>query len=152
MSKKVPLAVHFFWNEQSFPSLSSVPNSKGSPSPVSRVKIQTKSPANRVKTQIKNPANRHRIPAKAASPATRNKKQTARCGEPFRSLRSAKVKRKKYAIHDSLEDAMTASVEQAFLSCGGIFFLSFLAIWAFWFVERWRGDNAPKPLRQQNRE
>jgi hypothetical protein len=52
---------------------------------------------------------------------------------------------KKYAIHDSLEDAMTTSVEQAFLFCGGIFLLSFLAIWAFWFVERWRGDNAPKP-------
>ena len=50
---------------------------------VSRVKIQTRSPASRVRTQIKSPANRHRIPAKAASLATRNKKQTARFGGPF---------------------------------------------------------------------
>jgi hypothetical protein len=50
---------------------------------VSRVKIQIRSLASRVKTQIKNPANRHRIPAKAASQATRNKKQAARFGGPL---------------------------------------------------------------------
>jgi hypothetical protein len=36
------------------------------------------------------------------------------------------------------------NVEQAFLLCGGAFLLSFFAIWAFWFVERLRGDSAPK--------
>jgi hypothetical protein len=30
-----------------------------------------------------------------------------------------------------------------FLACGGIFALSFVAIWAFWFVERLRGASAP---------
>ena len=40
---------------------------------------------------------------------------------------------------------MTTNVGQAFLLCGGVFLLSFLAIWAFWFAERLRGDNAPKP-------
>ncbi len=34
---------------------------------------------------------------------------------------------------------------QAFLLCAGVFLLSFFAIWAFWFVERLRGDSAPKP-------
>ncbi|MCR6734546.1 MAG: hypothetical protein NVV83_10890 [Afipia sp.] len=36
------------------------------------------------------------------------------------------------------------SVQQTLLSCGAIFLLSFFAIWAFWFVERLRGDSAPK--------
>lgn len=31
-----------------------------------------------------------------------------------------------------------------FLACAVIFALSFLAIWAFWFVEKLRGDSAPK--------
>ena len=30
------------------------------------------------------------------------------------------------------------------LLCSGVFALSFLAIWGFWFVEKWRGDSAPK--------
>ena len=29
------------------------------------------------------------------------------------------------------------------LACGGMFFLSFAMIWAFWFVERLRGASAP---------
>ena len=37
--------------------------------------------------------------------------------------------------------------EQAFLFCGEIFVLSFVTIWAFWFVEKLRGDSAPKPRR-----
>ncbi|EKS39692.1 MULTISPECIES: hypothetical protein [Afipia] len=32
---------------------------------------------------------------------------------------------------------------QAALSCAAIFILAFATIWAFWFVERWRGDSAP---------
>jgi uncharacterized membrane protein len=42
------------------------------------------------------------------------------------------------------EDAMSTSFQQAFLLCGAIFLLSFFAIWAFWFIERLRGDSAPK--------
>jgi uncharacterized membrane protein len=30
-----------------------------------------------------------------------------------------------------------------FLACGAFFALSFVTIWAFWFVERLRGANAP---------
>ena len=30
-----------------------------------------------------------------------------------------------------------------FLACGGIFFLAFFMIWAFWFVER-LGGSAPQ--------
>lgn len=30
------------------------------------------------------------------------------------------------------------------LVCAGLFALSFLAIWVFWFVEKLRGDSAPK--------
>ncbi|WP_283807204.1 hypothetical protein [Bradyrhizobium lablabi] len=30
------------------------------------------------------------------------------------------------------------------LACGGFFVLSFVAIWAFWFVERLRGSSAPR--------
>ena len=29
------------------------------------------------------------------------------------------------------------------LACGGFFLLAFIAIWAFWFVERLRGASAP---------
>ena len=38
---------------------------------------------------------------------------------------------------------MTTSVRSTFLACGGIFVLSFVTIWAFWFVERLRGASAP---------
>jgi hypothetical protein len=38
---------------------------------------------------------------------------------------------------------MITSYVSAFLACGGIFVLSFVAIWAFWFVERLRGASAP---------
>jgi hypothetical protein len=31
-----------------------------------------------------------------------------------------------------------------FLFCGGVFALAFAAIWAVWFVEKLRGDSAPK--------
>ena len=30
------------------------------------------------------------------------------------------------------------------LLCSGVFALSFLAIWGFCFVEKWRGDSAPR--------
>jgi uncharacterized membrane protein len=30
-----------------------------------------------------------------------------------------------------------------FLACGAMFLLSFVMIWAFWFVERLRGASAP---------
>ncbi len=39
---------------------------------------------------------------------------------------------------------MTTSYGQTFLASGGIFFLAFVAIWVFWFVERLRGANAPQ--------
>jgi hypothetical protein len=86
--EKSSIGCAVFWNEQSLPSLFSVLQLRKETrcptiNQVSRVKIQIRSPASRVKTQIKNPASRHRIPAKAASPATRNKKQTARFGGPF---------------------------------------------------------------------
>jgi len=38
---------------------------------------------------------------------------------------------------------MTTSFASTFLACGGIFVLSFVAIWAFWFAERLRGASAP---------
>lgn len=38
---------------------------------------------------------------------------------------------------------METSVASTFAACGGIFVLSFVAIWALWFVERWRGASAP---------
>lgn len=34
-----------------------------------------------------------------------------------------------------------------FILCAGIFVLSFAAIWAFWIVERLRGDSAPSMSR-----
>jgi hypothetical protein len=41
-----------------------------------------------------------------------------------------------------LEDVMDTS-SATFLACGAFFALSFVTIWAFWFVERLRGANAP---------
>jgi len=41
------------------------------------------------------------------------------------------------------EDAMDSSSVPTFLACGGFFVLSFVTIWAFWFVERLRGASAP---------
>ncbi len=38
---------------------------------------------------------------------------------------------------------MTTSFASTFLACGGIFVLSFVAIGAFWFAERLRGESAP---------
>jgi hypothetical protein len=42
-----------------------------------------------------------------------------------------------------LEDVMDTSSVPTFLACGTFFVLSFVTIWAFWFVERLRGANAP---------
>jgi hypothetical protein len=42
-----------------------------------------------------------------------------------------------------LEDVMDTSSVPTFLACGAFFVLSFVTIWAFWFVERLRGANAP---------
>jgi uncharacterized membrane protein len=39
---------------------------------------------------------------------------------------------------------MATDFASTFLACGGIFLLSFFMIWAFWFVERLRGANAPQ--------
>lgn|GEM_PF-1705618 len=41
-----------------------------------------------------------------------------------------------------LEDVMDTS-SATFLACGAFFALSFVTIWAFWFVERLRGASAP---------
>ena len=41
-----------------------------------------------------------------------------------------------------LEDVMDTS-SATFLACGAFFALSFVTIWAFWYVERLRGANAP---------
>ena len=41
-----------------------------------------------------------------------------------------------------LEDVMDTS-SATFLACGAFFALSFVMIWAFWFVERLRGASAP---------
>jgi len=38
---------------------------------------------------------------------------------------------------------MDMSSVPTFLACGAFFALAFAAIWAFWFVERLRGTNAP---------
>lgn len=35
------------------------------------------------------------------------------------------------------------STASTLIACGGMFVLSFGAIWAFWFVERMRGASAP---------
>jgi hypothetical protein len=47
-------------------------------------------------------------------------------------------------INTSWRDVMATDSAQAFLACGGMFFLSFFMIWAFWFVERLRGTSAPQ--------
>jgi hypothetical protein len=39
---------------------------------------------------------------------------------------------------------VTTSFASTILACGGLFILSFAAIWAFWFVERLRGASAPQ--------
>lgn len=39
---------------------------------------------------------------------------------------------------------MATDVGSTFLACGGIFVLSFVAIWAFWFAERLRGTSTPR--------
>jgi hypothetical protein len=44
---------------------------------------------------------------------------------------------------NALEDVMDTSSVPTFLACGAFFVLSFVTIWAFWFVERLRGANAP---------
>jgi CobQ-like glutamine amidotransferase family enzyme len=41
-----------------------------------------------------------------------------------------------------LEDVMDTS-SATFLACGAFFALSFVTIWAFWFVERLPGASAP---------
>ncbi|MDO8980682.1 MAG: hypothetical protein Q7V17_15760 [Afipia sp.] len=41
--------------------------------------------------------------------------------------------------HDSLDEAMNT-----LLFIAGVVALSFFAIWAFWFIEKWRGNSAPK--------
>jgi hypothetical protein len=38
---------------------------------------------------------------------------------------------------------MDTSTVPTFLACGAFFTLSFVMIWAFWYVERLRGANAP---------
>ena len=38
---------------------------------------------------------------------------------------------------------MITSYASTFLACGGIFVLSIVAIWAFWFADRLRGASAP---------
>ena len=38
---------------------------------------------------------------------------------------------------------MDISTVPTFLACGAFFALSFVTIWAFWFVERLRGASAP---------
>jgi len=38
---------------------------------------------------------------------------------------------------------MDTGTVPTFLACGAFFALSFVTIWAFWFVERLRGANAP---------
>ena len=43
-----------------------------------------------------------------------------------------------------MESVMATTVSSTLLACGGMFALSFVAIWAFWFVERLRGDSAPR--------
>ena len=52
-----------------------------------------------------------------------------------------RCKQKLQAI-DLLEDVMDTS-SATLLACGAFFALSFVTIWAFWFVERLRGASAP---------
>lgn len=52
------------------------------------------------------------------------------------------VRRERKLQAINLEDVMDTS-SATFLACGAFFALSFVTIWAFWFVERLRGANAP---------
>jgi hypothetical protein len=52
-------------------------------------------------------------------------------------------------FNESWEDDMTSDVGQALLMIGGISCLIVLAIWAFWFLERFRGGNATRPGAQR---
>jgi hypothetical protein len=53
----------------------------------------------------------------------------------FNSAAARKSKQSKRGLEDSMN---------SFLFCALIFICSFLAIWAFWFVEKLRGDSAPQ--------
>jgi hypothetical protein len=66
-------------------------------------------------------------------------------GAPFRFNWSEKgsSREQKLQAFNLLEDAMDASTVPTFLACGAFFVLSFVMIWAFWFVERLRGASAP---------
>jgi len=44
---------------------------------------------------------------------------------------------------------MTGDLGQALLVLGGISCLIVFAIWAFWFLERFRGGNATRPGAQK---
>jgi hypothetical protein len=48
------------------------------------------------------------------------------------------------ALNPNRRIVMATSYGQTFLMCGGIFVLSLVAIWAFWFVEQLRGASAPQ--------
>jgi hypothetical protein len=54
----------------------------------------------------------------------------------------ARSSRTETASDQPLEDPMDTS-SATFLACGAFFALSFVTIWAFWFVERLRGASAP---------
>ena len=47
--------------------------------------------------------------------------------------------------NESWEDGMTSDVGQGLLMVGGIICLLVFALWAFWFIERFRGGNATRP-------
>jgi hypothetical protein len=49
---------------------------------------------------------------------------------------------RKIASDQPLEDVMDTTSATS-LGCGAFFALSFVTIWAFWFVEPLRGANAP---------
>ena len=55
----------------------------------------------------------------------------------------ARSSRTETASDQALEDVMDTSTVPTFLACGAFFVLSFVMIWAFWYVERLRGANAP---------
>ena len=57
----------------------------------------------------------------------------------------SKHKNSKADLRQSLEDAMSSLAGETFLFCGGVFLLSFVAIFAFWAAERLRGGGAPRP-------
>lgn len=51
--------------------------------------------------------------------------------------------------NESWEDGMTSDVGQALLMLGGIICLIVLVIWAFWYLERFRGGNTARPGAQR---